>query len=310
MVSASANKRNLWKLTTHRLGWRFLGLDVAGNVIFYPMYNASRLGGWLPATVQMNPAEDGAEQRHGVMISGRPVHWKAARNLEAMVRKAVEPKGEQVSDCHSASASSSGDGPAGDAEGKAPESRVEAAARSAGKQLPTGKALRRQLRLNRFVSLTYKLVHGAVFCAGVYAVLCAGQRFRCWLNPPARAGLDGILSWLFAYPIAAWAALLAALPKEFLTAANDSVAAAWDALRSVGGPPAAAAEAMAAMWAEPAAVQWQSQAPAGCPRMKGREVARREEQAAYDEAAAEFRQIFWRRALMAFLAAISVLFFF
>jgi hypothetical protein len=304
----AAHSRSLWRLTSHKIGRRFLGLDVAGNVLLYPMYGASRLGGWSAATVAMNPTEDGDEQRPNVMISGRPVHWKAAKVLEGIVRRDLQRKAEDAARAAGAARCDASD------VGEAKSTSASSGGMATGEEevvMPTGKQLRKRLRLNRLVTWGYKALYWAIVGFIVYVGACACARFRCWLNPPARSGLDGIFCWLLAYPIAAWCTVKGGIPQDFAEAATDFQSMLHDAINDLGGFPKTVLGLVLSLWPDPCSAQGTT-AAAPADRLASSRRKRLQptpEELAYAEAVAEHRQVFWRRALIAFLSALVMLLF-
>lgn len=301
--------RSLWQLVSHRIGRRFLGLDVAGNIIFYPMFGTSKLGGWSSAIVQMSPEEDGNDQRPNVMISGRPVHWKAAKVLEKLVRIEVERKAAAAAVAASESSSSG-------TTATSPEESGSSRGSSASRLRDTGaipsspKLLRKWLRLNRLFTLCYKAVYWGLVSFVVYGFLCLGARFRLWLNPGARSGLDGILTWLFAYPIAGYQLVRSVpnpCPPELMDGAEKLLADVWATVGPQMGGLTSVTDAVRGMWPDPslaspaAAVSVGGAVVGKC--AKPAQSVRTQQEREYDEAVAEHQRIYWRRALIAFLSA-------
>lgn len=311
----------MWQLASHRIGRRFLGLDVAGNIILYPMFGASKLGGWSSAIVQMSPEEDGNDQRPNVMISGRPVHWKAARVLEKLVRGELERKATPAA---AAAASETEEGrplsssgtTAASAEGSGGSSSSDSSRASSTPDttvIPSSpKLLRKRLRLNHLFTFCYKTVYWGLVGFVVYGFLCLGARFRLWLNPGARSGLDGILTWLFAYPIAGYELLRAVpnpCPREAMEAAATVLAGVWETVGPQMGAVVAVADAVRGMWPDPTRLASAAAAASAGGAAVGKRtkpavlLARTQQERDYDAAVAEHQRVYWRRALIAFLSA-------
>ena len=309
-MSASQNAQSLWRLTSHKLGRRFLGLDVAGNVVFYPMFNASRIGGWSAATTQMNPQEDAEYHRSNVMISGRPVHWKAVKALDKIVRQQLE---RQKAASAAAQQQRAVGSDAQNAAKKAEEVDT-AESSSAGRtetetlhlNLPTGKELRKLLRLNRLVTYAYKSLYWSIVAFVCYVALCGFARFRNWLNAPARCGLDGILLWLGTYPLAVWAFLQMYSPP-WTRERFGEIVDLYYAMEDHGGYAGLLLTSFVKMWPGPpcevaAASAASVDAPGRTRRVRKIVISAEEQALAVEEQ--EYRQKFRLRAIMAFLAAL------
>lgn len=217
--SKKGNMKNMleghfWSLTRYRIGPRLLGLDYAGNVIFFPAYRKTGFGGWTAVTLgapgtsassllssdmnAVNVLEDGyplhhkASKKLQLFVSEEKKRWVAKQEAEA--RTKVEAVAKAAADAVKDSAS-----PA--AATTHPELSVEIPA-----DLDTEQHFRdrlairvsnpsfysRQLRVSRLATFLYKCLYFYLWAVLVSLIVQGYLMFRAWVNPAARAGLKNI----------------------------------------------------------------------------------------------------------------------
>lgn len=198
---------HFWSLTRYRIGFHFLGLDYAGNVILFRRYRKQSMGGWTAVTLG-SPGSSGIFSSDttvaNVLEDGYPMHYKASQKLQLFVTKekakweaAINKEREEKKRQASAVASSDG--------GKDGNSSSDSTgAKSASFEVYDSdqrfrdtlilkcshpKFLHNTLRLRPTITVLYK-------CGYFYLCLIAGSfviqgylLFRSWVNPPARQGL-------------------------------------------------------------------------------------------------------------------------
>ncbi|KEG07873.1 hypothetical protein DQ04_08591030 [Trypanosoma grayi] len=217
---------HFWSLTRYRIGRRFVGLDYADNVIFFPAYRKRTWGGW--AAVTLGAANTGYftsdTSAVNVLEDGYPLHWRASSKLQAFLaeeKKVWQAKKEQqlvqrtaakviASDAGAATAATSSaasGGNGGDAAGNGDggnggSSNAEQEAHKYENEHNFRDALtikctspgfaQRHLRLSRLTTLVYKAMYFYLWGVAISIILQAYLLFRGWLNPPARQGLKNI----------------------------------------------------------------------------------------------------------------------
>ncbi|AAZ12129.1 hypothetical protein, conserved [Trypanosoma brucei brucei TREU927] len=196
---------HFWSLTRYRIGRRFLGLDYADNVIFFPAYRSKRRGGWAAVTLGVTSSSNyftNDTSAVNVLEDGYPLHWRANSRLKEFVAEEKKLWQARVKEevaqlaAEKVSASRTGDPNGGAA--KEPgdlmgDINCEHRFRDtlAIKCTSPGFA-QRHLRLSRLWTSLYKFLYFYLWGIGISLVVQAYLLFRSWLNPPARQGLKNI----------------------------------------------------------------------------------------------------------------------
>ncbi|KPI82947.1 hypothetical protein ABL78_8033 [Leptomonas seymouri] len=222
---------HFWSLTRYRILPHFLGLDLAGNVIFYPSYRKQTFGGWTAVTLGAPGSASNAflssdMSALNVLEDGHPLHYKASRKLQSFVaeeRRRWKIKSELEKKKQVEEATAAAKGKMAEAAHKAKES---AAADAAAKESATTRPLqfgvelppeytpdynseqqfrdmlaikcsqprfyKRQLRVSRLFTFAYKCFYFYLWAVLVSLIVQGYLMFRAWVNPPARDGLKNI----------------------------------------------------------------------------------------------------------------------
>jgi len=293
--AAQAARLHYWSLTRKRIGSRFLGLDQAGNVLFYPSYRRSAPGGWFPVTLAFQTNRP----QTMLMEDGYPMHYRSTQKLQAMflqrTRERAVLKAEAMKEQIKRELSP---------QDEAGETSAAASPTSAGmeeedditvmqaflKDCSSPSFLRQHLRVNRLTTALYHaLYYGLWLCGGAFA-LSVYRRFKAWLNPPARNGLENLEAKLMYYPDIVYDALdTYILQTEPFQAAQD-----WfqeTCLLPVKGEVSRVLEPYAVKWAV---------------RHRKAQKAVEDETLRNAEAAeqAAARKVWWQRSMISLLLAI------
>lgn len=183
-------EKHFWGLTRYRIGPYFLGLDYAGNVIWFRSYRKQTAGGWSavtlgsPGTSSIFTSDTHASN---VLEDGYPMHFKASKKLQKFVmlerekwQKAVDAKKEK-SPPEGGTAEKVFNPDVYDSDMRFRDTLIIKCSHP--------QFLSRTLRLKPTLTMLYKfcyfylwLVVGSFFLQGYLM-------FRSWVNPPARQGL-------------------------------------------------------------------------------------------------------------------------
>lgn len=224
---------HFWSLTRYRILPRFIGLDYAGNIIFYRSYRKQTIGGWTAVTLGAPGSSSSSflssdMSAVNVLEDGYPMHYKASRRLQAYVAEekkkwtakeekmviARREKAEADKRAAAAAASGSGGGAAkGATAAAAPAPDVEITADAttgydSEQQFRDMLAIRcsnprfysHKLRVNFITTFLYKCVYFYLWAVFVSLIIQGYLMFRAWLNPPARSGLKNIEDHVLHFP--------------------------------------------------------------------------------------------------------------
>nr|CCC91234.1 conserved hypothetical protein [Trypanosoma congolense IL3000] len=196
---------HFWSLTRYRIGRRFIGLDYADNVIFFPAYRSKKWGGWTAVTLGVTSSSSFLTNDTSVvnvLEDGYPLHWRANSKLKEFIKEEKrvwrarlkeEAEGLAAEKIMENSGESTADGSSkerGDMmDGIDSEHRFRDAL--AIKCTSPGFALR-HLRVSRIKTSLYKFLYFYLWGIAISLVVQAYLLFRGWLNPPARQGLKNI----------------------------------------------------------------------------------------------------------------------
>lgn len=204
---------HFWGLTRYRILPMFLGLDYAGNVIFFPSYRTQRFGGWTAVTLGAPGSGSGnllTSDMSGVNVleDGYPMHYKASKKLQAYVleekKKWTAQKEKEAKKRAEEAAARQEGGGGGEKEGGTPSVGTPADAAAFGydseQQFRDMLAIRcsnpkfysRRLRISPLATFTYKCFYFYLWAVLVSLIVQGYLLFRAWVNPPARAGLKSI----------------------------------------------------------------------------------------------------------------------
>ncbi|KAG5476155.1 hypothetical protein LSCM4_05114 [Leishmania orientalis] len=217
---------HFWSLTRYRILPRFLGLDFAGNVIFFPAHRKQSFGGWTTVTLGAPGSTNSAflssdMSAVNVLEDGYPMHYKASRKLQAFVaqerrrwqRKQAEAmaasakckaEGQVAANAASLTADTAKDSPAINVE--VPQEYV--ASYDDDQQFRDMLAIKcsqprfytSQLRISRLATISYKCLYFYLWAVLVSLIVQGYLMFRAWVNPPAREGLKNIESHVLHIP--------------------------------------------------------------------------------------------------------------
>ncbi|KAG5501888.1 hypothetical protein JKF63_04158 [Porcisia hertigi] len=205
---------HFWSLTRYRILPRFLGLDFAGNVIFFPAHRKQSFGGWTAVTLGAPGSQSSAflssdMSAVNVLEDGYPMHYKASRKLQTFVAQERQRWQKKQSEAAAAAAK------------KAAESQAAAGATEPAKNDPSfnveipaehvvsygddqqfrdllaikcsqPRFYTSQLRVSNLATITYKCLYFYLWAVFVSLVVQGYLMFRAWVNPPAREGLKNI----------------------------------------------------------------------------------------------------------------------
>ncbi|KAG8344095.1 hypothetical protein TRVL_05081 [Trypanosoma vivax] len=202
---------HFWGLTRYRIGRRFLGLDYAGNIIFYPAYRTKMWGGWAAVTLGATSTSSfltNDTSSVNVLEDGYPLHWRASAKLKAFVAEEkrlwqmlmdeelgrlrdtgdTTTHGDQVNgnsnSCEQGSGRSMRDFHSLDVEQRFRDALTI-------KCTSPGFA-QRHLRVSRLWTALYKIFYFYLCAICISLVAQAYLLFRSWLNPPARQALKNM----------------------------------------------------------------------------------------------------------------------
>lgn len=210
---------HFWSLTRYRIGPRFLGLDSAGNILFYPNYRKESFGGWRAITLG-SPNENFLSSDTGgtnVLEDGHPMHYKACRKLQVVIDKekkkwtaAQEAKRQKKlkEDAERAVREAAG--------GEAAKAKEESAAKAQRPnirevleehlyeeeeqrfrdvlaiKLSHPQFYTKHMRISSLMTFLYKCFYYYLWAVLVSLFVQAYLMFRSWLHAPAREGLKNI----------------------------------------------------------------------------------------------------------------------
>ncbi|GET89493.1 hypothetical protein, conserved [Leishmania tarentolae] len=209
---------HFWSLTRYRILPRFLGLDFAGNVIFFPSHRKQGFGGWTAVTLGAPGSANSAflsSDMSGVNVleDGYPLHYKASRKLQAFV--AQERRRWQKKQAEAMAAAE---------KAKADNEAAAGATNMSTETAKSGQAMNveipqehvqnynddqqfrdilaikcsqprfytSQLRVSRLATIVYKCLYFYLWAVFVSLIVQGYLMFRAWVNPPAREGLKNI----------------------------------------------------------------------------------------------------------------------
>ncbi|CAJ1009444.1 hypothetical protein Q4I28_004758 [Leishmania naiffi] len=209
---------HFWSLTRYRILPRFLGLDFAGNVIFFSAHRRQTFGGWTAVTLGAPGSTNSGflssdMSAVNVLEDGYPLHYKASRKLQAFVSQ--ERRRWQMKQAEAMAAA---------AKTKADSQAAAEATKSTGETAKSGKPISieippehaasydgdqqfrdmlaikcsqprfytSQLRISRLATITYKCIYFYLWAVLISLIVQGYLMFRAWVNPPAREGLKNI----------------------------------------------------------------------------------------------------------------------
>ncbi|KPA86889.1 putative mitochondrial hypothetical protein [Leptomonas pyrrhocoris] len=218
---------HFWSLTRYRILPLFLGLDLAGNVIFYPAYRKQSFGGWTAVTLGAPGSASNAflsSDLSGVNVleDGHPMHYKASRKLQSFVaeeRRRWQAKTDLAKKKQAEAIAAAAKGKAAEAAQK--EQEASAAKKSAatrplqfGAEVSTEhlsnydseqqfrdmlaikctqqRFYQSHLRVSRLATFVYKCFYFYLWAVLVSLIVQGYLMFRAWVNQPARDGLKNI----------------------------------------------------------------------------------------------------------------------
>lgn len=222
---------HFWSLTRYRILPRFLGLDLAGNVIFFPSYRKQMMGGWTAVTLGAPGSASGAflssdMSAVNVLEDGHPIHYKASRKLQAFVqeeRRHWQAKTDAAKKKQAEAAAAEAKGKMAEAAQKDGEAAAAGAAAKetiANRPPAFGAELKTEhiadydseqqfrdmlaikcsqprfytshLRVSRLTTFLYKCFYFYLWAVFVSLIVQGYLMFRAWVNQPARDGLKNI----------------------------------------------------------------------------------------------------------------------
>lgn len=222
---------HFWSLTRYRILPRFLGLDLAGNVILFPAYRKQTVGGWTAVTLGAPGSSSGTflssdTSAVNVLEDGHPIHYKASRKLQAFVaeeRRRWQAKTDAAKKKMAEAAAAEAKGKMTEAAKKEGEAAAAGAAAKEsmaarppqfGVQLPPEhiadydsdqqfrdmlaikcsqpRFYSSHLRVSRLATLVYKCFYFYLWAVLVSLIVQGYLMFRAWVNQPARDGLKNI----------------------------------------------------------------------------------------------------------------------
>jgi hypothetical protein len=221
---------HFWSLTRYRILPRFLGLDLAGNVIFFPSYRKQTFGGWTAITLGApgsagNPFLSSDMSAVNVLEDGHPLHYKASRKLQAFVaeeRRRWQAKTDLAKKKQAEAAVAEAQGKHAEAVQKKEAAAAGTKVKESAAQQPLhfGVELKPEhianygseqqfhdmlaikctqprfytshLRLSRVATFFYKCFYFYLWAVLVSLIVQGYLMFRAWVNQPARDGLKNI----------------------------------------------------------------------------------------------------------------------
>lgn len=228
---------HFWSLTRYRILPRFLGLDLAGNVIFFPSYRKQTFGGWTAVTFGApggTPFLSSDMSAVNVLEDGHPLHYRASRKLQSFVaeeRRRWQAKADLAKKKEAEAAAAQAKGKTAEAGQKMQEAAAAGAAavtNAARRQPEFGAELKPEhlanydseqqfrdmlaikcsqprfsvshLRVNRLATFCYKCFYFYLWAVLVSLIVQGYLMFRAWVNPPAREGLKNIEEHVLHFP--------------------------------------------------------------------------------------------------------------
>lgn len=224
-------ENHFWSLTRYRILPFFLGLDLAGNVIFFPSYRKQTFGGWTAVTLGAPGTKSNAflssdMSAVNVLEDGHPLHYKASRKLQSFVaeeRRRWQAKTDLAKKKQAEAAAAEAKGKMAEAAQKEQEAsaagtaaKVSAAERPPqfGVELPPEhianydseqqfrdmlaikcsqpRFYTSHLRVSRLATFVYKCFYFYLWAVLVSLIVQGYLMFRAWVNQPARDGLKNI----------------------------------------------------------------------------------------------------------------------
>lgn len=199
---------HFWSLTRYRIGFHFIGLDYAGNVILFRRYRKQSMGGWTAVTLG-SPGSGGIFSSDttvaNVLEDGYPMHYKASQELQLFVTKEkakweaartaeIEEKKRQAGATSDSSVvAKKGEYSSASGEVKNPSFDIYDSDQRFRDTLilkcSHPKFFRHTLQLKPTVTLIYKCCYFYLWLIGFSFVIQGYLLFRSWVNPPARQGL-------------------------------------------------------------------------------------------------------------------------
>lgn len=200
---------HFWSLTRYRIGFHFLGLDYAGNVILFRRYRKQGMGGWTAVTLG-SPGSGGIFSSDttvaNVLEDGYPMHCKANEKLQLFVTK-EKAKWEAARKSEQEEKKRLGQWNGGEASATSEDGTYSS--EHAGGQKSSfevydsdqrfrdtlilkcshPKFLRHTLQLKPSITVIYKCFYFYLWLIGFSFVIQGYLLFRSWVNPPARQGL-------------------------------------------------------------------------------------------------------------------------
>ncbi|AYU79730.1 protein of unknown function - conserved [Leishmania donovani] len=209
---------HFWSLTRYRILPRFLGLDFAGNVIFFPSHRKQGFGGWTAVTLGAPGSANSAflsSDMSGVNVleDGYPLHYKASRKLQAFVAQERRRWQKKQAEAMAAAAKAKAD-----SEAAAEATKMSAETAKSGQAINVAipqehmasydddqqfrdmlaikcsqpRFYTSQLRVSRLATIMYKCLYFYLWAVFVSLIVQGYLMFRAWVNPPAREGLKNI----------------------------------------------------------------------------------------------------------------------
>lgn len=225
-------ENHFWSLTRYRILPRCLGLDFAGNIIFFSAYRKQSFGGWTAVTLGAPGSANSAflssdMSAVNVLEDGYPMHYKASRKLQSFVAeerrrwqaKSEAAKKKQAEAVAAAAKGTADTATAADAtkpaaEGTNPADAAAKPAQAINVEIPQEhvasydsdqqfrdmlaikcsqpRFYTSQLRVSRLATLVYKCFYFYLWAVFISLIVQGYLMFRAWVNPPAREGLKNI----------------------------------------------------------------------------------------------------------------------
>lgn len=180
---------HFWSLTRYRIGPRFLGLDYAGNVIFFRGYRKQSFGGWTAVTLGA-PGAGGIftsdTSATNVLEDGYPMHYKASQKLQKFVmnerkmwQEEMSKKGKKGGDNDGVSVQTDVD--VYDSDQRFRDTLIIKCSHP--------KFFSQTLRISPVTTTVYKVCYFYLWLVVISFIAQGYLMFRAWLHPPARQGL-------------------------------------------------------------------------------------------------------------------------
>eukprot|EP00796_Vickermania_ingenoplastis_P010480 gene10480-7285_t len=178
---------HFWSLARYRIGTRFLGLDYAGNVIFYRAYRKQSFGGWAAVTLGAPGAAgifNSDTTAANVLEDGYPMHYKASQRLQRFVMK--EKSAWEKAKLAKPDAGAAGKEAAFVADDYDSDQRFRDVLIL---KCSHPKFFSQTLRLSPLTTTIYKCCYFYLWLVVIAFIFQGYLSFRNWVNPPARKGL-------------------------------------------------------------------------------------------------------------------------